>query len=51
MYPIEDLGLLKIDLLSQRSLGVVKDVMNQINRNYNSAHPEQSPPNIMKLNK
>ncbi len=31
MYPIEDLGLIKIDLLSQRSLGVLKDTMKQIN--------------------
>jgi DNA polymerase III alpha subunit len=31
MYPIEDLGLIKIDLLSQRSLGVLKDAMNEIN--------------------
>jgi DNA polymerase III alpha subunit len=27
MYPIEELGLIKIDLLSQRSLGVLKDTM------------------------
>ncbi|MDQ7815851.1 MAG: PHP domain-containing protein [Melioribacteraceae bacterium] len=32
MYPIEDLGLIKIDLLSQRSLGVLKETMNRINR-------------------
>jgi DNA polymerase III alpha subunit len=31
MYPIEDLGLIKIDLLSQRSLGVLKETMNRIN--------------------
>ncbi|MBU2446970.1 MAG: hypothetical protein KJ666_15565 [Bacteroidetes bacterium] len=30
MYPIEDLGLVKIDLLSQRSLGVVKDTMEKL---------------------
>jgi DNA polymerase III alpha subunit len=30
MYPIEDLGLVKIDLLSQRSLGVVKDTIGKI---------------------
>ncbi|MDZ7767190.1 MAG: hypothetical protein U5K00_22720 [Melioribacteraceae bacterium] len=34
MYPIEDYGLIKIDLLSQRSLGVFKDVMNKINRDF-----------------
>lgn len=31
MHPIEDLGLIKIDLLSQRSLGVLKDTMKEIN--------------------
>lgn len=31
MYPIEDLGLIKIDLLSQRSLGVLKETMRKIN--------------------
>lgn len=30
MYPIEDLGLVKIDLLSQRSLAVVKDTVRKI---------------------
>jgi DNA polymerase III alpha subunit len=30
MYPIEDAGLIKIDLLSQRSLGVLRDTMNAI---------------------
>jgi DNA polymerase III alpha subunit len=33
MYPIEDLGLIKIDLLSQRSLGVLRDTLNSLNRN------------------
>ncbi|MCB9206558.1 MAG: DNA polymerase III subunit alpha [Ignavibacteriales bacterium] len=32
MYPIEDMGLIKIDLLSQRSLGVLRDTLNAINR-------------------
>lgn len=31
MYPIEDLGLIKIDLLSQRSLGVLKDAVRRVN--------------------
>ncbi len=31
MYSIEDLGLVKIDLLSQRSLGVLRDTMNALN--------------------
>jgi DNA polymerase III alpha subunit len=30
MYSIEDLGLIKIDLLSQRSLGVLRDTLNMI---------------------
>ncbi|MBE2279330.1 MAG: DNA polymerase III subunit alpha [Ignavibacteriaceae bacterium] len=30
MYPVEDLGLIKIDLLSQRSLGVLRDTMQAI---------------------
>ncbi len=30
MYGVEDLGLVKIDLLSQRSLGVLRDSMHQI---------------------
>jgi len=30
MYPIEDIGLVKIDLLSQRSLAVVKDTIRKI---------------------
>jgi DNA polymerase III alpha subunit len=32
MYGIEDLGLVKIDLLSQRSLGVLRDTMNRLNK-------------------
>jgi len=31
MYSLEDLGLVKIDLLSQRSLGVLRDTMDVIN--------------------
>lgn len=34
MYPIEDLGLVKIDLLSQRSLAVVKDTMRKIRNGF-----------------
>ena len=33
MYSIEDLGLIKIDLLSQRSLGVLRDTMEVLNKN------------------
>ncbi len=32
MYPVEDMGLIKIDLLSQRSLGVLRDTLKGINR-------------------
>jgi DNA polymerase III alpha subunit len=32
MYSIEDLGLIKIDLLSQRSLGVLRDTMEVLNK-------------------
>ncbi len=34
MYGIEDIGLVKIDLLSQRSLGVLRDTLKQIELNY-----------------
>ena len=34
MYPIEELGLIKIDLLSQRSLGVLRDTLNSLNREF-----------------
>jgi len=54
MYPIEDMGLVKIDLLSQRSLGVIKDVMNEINNNFRNTHNIPDQPavnsNIFKLN-
>lgn len=36
MYSIEDLGLIKIDLLSQRSLGVLRDTMEVLNKNSSS---------------
>jgi DNA-directed DNA polymerase III PolC len=32
MYSVEDLGLIKIDLLSQRSLGVLRDTMSRLNK-------------------
>lgn len=34
MYSTEEMGLIKIDLLSQRSLGVLKDAMIRINSTY-----------------
>jgi DNA-directed DNA polymerase III PolC len=34
MYPIEDMGLVKIDLLGQRALAVVVDVIDVVKRNY-----------------
>lgn len=33
MYSIEDIGLVKIDLLSQRSLGVMRETLGQIEQN------------------
>lgn len=36
MYSIEDLGLVKIDLLSQRSLGVLRDTLSQIENRINN---------------
>ncbi len=55
MYPIEDLGLVKIDLLSQRSLGVIKDVMKLINTNFESIgqikEKGAEPSNIFELPK
>ncbi len=33
MYGVEDLGLVKIDLLSQKSLGVLRDTIQQIRQN------------------
>jgi DNA polymerase III alpha subunit len=35
IYGVEDLGLVKIDLLSQRSLGVLRDTMNALNKKTN----------------
>jgi len=35
MYQIEDLGLLKIDLLGQRSLSVIADTVKMIEKNHN----------------
>lgn len=40
MYSIEDLGLIKIDLLSQRSLGVLRDTMTMIEKNMSDIKPE-----------
>ncbi|MFH0883883.1 MAG: DNA polymerase III subunit alpha [bacterium] len=39
MYPVEDLGLVKIDLLSQRSLGVLKDTVEMVERNTGEKPP------------
>jgi DNA polymerase III alpha subunit len=33
MYSIEEMGLVKIDILSQRSLGVLRDSMEAIKNN------------------
>ncbi len=40
MYGIEDLGLVKIDILSQRSLGVLKDTMNDLGEKYKTNDEE-----------
>lgn len=40
MYSIEDLGLIKIDLLSQRSLGVLRDSVSMIEKNQNKINPD-----------
>ena len=42
MYPIEDLGLIKIDLLSQRSLGVLRDTMGRIRNDLNFSKSAES---------
>ena len=39
MYPIEDMGLIKIDLLSQRSLGVLRDTLSSLNKGILSPRP------------
>lgn len=39
MHSIEDIGLVKIDLLSQRSLGVLRDTIKQIEINNSSLTP------------
>ena len=49
MYGIEDLGLVKIDLLSQRSLEVLKDTMNDLGEDYNGGNKGDSG-NIIPIN-
>lgn len=50
MYTVEDLGLIKIDLLSQRSLGVLKLAMNEINEEEsNEAGESDSNDNVFQL--
>jgi DNA polymerase III alpha subunit len=44
MYSTEELGLIKIDLLSQRSLGVLKLAMNEINRNAVASENNKTTP-------
>jgi DNA-directed DNA polymerase III PolC len=43
MFPIEDLGLLKIDLLSQRSLSVLRDVVEVVTERTGSPPPIEDP--------
>ena len=40
MYPIEDAGLIKIDLLSQRSLGVLRDTLSLISSNNDQSNED-----------
>lgn len=52
MYPIEDLGLIKIDLLSQRSLGVLRDTMNvleEFNKSAGDNIAESEAANIFRI--
>lgn len=46
MYSVEDMGLIKIDLLSNRSLGVLKDALAAAERNRASAAPEEAVPEM-----
>lgn len=47
MYPIEDMGLIKIDLLSQRSLGVLRDTLGRLKREEGKA--PKGKPNIFDI--
>ena len=47
MYSIEDIGLIKIDLLSQRSLGVLKETMKMLN---GSVLDSTASVNVFRLN-
>ncbi len=53
MYSIEELGLIKIDLLSQRSLGVLRDTLDKVEKLYNKKKinetPQIKPTNIYNL--
>lgn len=46
MYSVEDLGLVKIDLLSQRSLGVLRDSLDQLAEEGRDKHSTPRPENI-----
>ncbi|MBT6346141.1 MAG: DNA polymerase III subunit alpha [Nitrospina sp.] len=49
MYPVEDMGLLKIDLLAQKGLAVLADTLHNVEKNYglkidfNQIDPVQDP--------
>ncbi len=49
MYSTEELGLIKIDLLSQRSLGVLKLAMNEINSHTEAQQEAKSQAQIHQL--
>jgi DNA polymerase III alpha subunit len=44
MFPVEELGLIKIDLLGNRSLGVYKDTLRMIAENAQAPPPETPTP-------
>ncbi|HEX2865504.1 MAG TPA: PHP domain-containing protein [Ignavibacteriales bacterium] len=48
MYSIEEMGLVKIDLLSQRSLGVLKDTLLRINHRTDAG--QQKGPRLFQIN-
>jgi DNA polymerase III alpha subunit len=49
MYSIEDLGLIKIDLLSQRSLGVLRDTLGKLERSKKGNEQQGKSTKIFRL--
>lgn len=50
MYSVEDMGLVKIDLLSQRSLGVMRDTLMQISRGTDMSEDDPDKFRIYNIN-